>query len=195
MADKSLDKETVIAAGTRIVGGVRGEEDLTVKGRIDGHIELTETLTIEPGGVVQAQIEVKSLIVNGVLVGNARASGSIRLGEKARVVGDLSAPRITVAAGAAFRGKIEMGEGGARPADKQQVADQAASAGAAAIKLPPRLAPPSRAGAAPTATLLAPRVATAPPTRSSGPPSLPRPDAVGVASAPAWSKKKQLRRR
>src|SRR5215218_8568562 len=105
------DKQTVVGPESRIAGELRGEEDLLVRGRVEGKIQLTETLTIDDGGVVQADIEVKILVVSGVLVGTIRASDSVRLTDKARVVGDISTPRFVMEAGAAYRGRIDMGEG------------------------------------------------------------------------------------
>ena len=46
------DKETVIGVETRISGEIRGEEDLVVKGRVDGKIHLSHALTVEKGAIV-----------------------------------------------------------------------------------------------------------------------------------------------
>src|SRR5690349_14601964 len=102
------DKQTVIGPETRISGEVRGEEDLLVRGRVEGTIQLSETLAIDDGGIVQADVDVRVLIISGVLVGTIRASESVRLTDKARVVGDLSAARVIMEAGAADRGRKDM---------------------------------------------------------------------------------------
>jgi cytoskeletal protein CcmA (bactofilin family) len=112
------DKQTVIGPETRISGEVRGEEDLLVRGRVEGKIQLSETLTIDEGGIVQADVDVKVLVVSGVLVGTIRASESVRFTDKARVVGDVHVPRFVMEAGAAYRGRVDMGEGASVPARK-----------------------------------------------------------------------------
>src|SRR3989442_15266381 len=118
------DKETVIGPETRISGEVRGDEDLIVRGRVEGKIQLSQTLTVEDGGIVQADVDVRVLIVSGVIVGSIRASESVRLTDKARVVGDMNAPRVVVEAGAAYRGRIDMGEvEGVRPAQRKVAAE------------------------------------------------------------------------
>jgi hypothetical protein len=140
---------------------------------------------------VQADVDVKILVISGVLVGTVRASESVRLTDKARVVGDIHTPRLVMEAGAAYRGRIDMGEGANVPARKST---------AAARPAPPRMQTPARAAApatvvrAPTSPAAPPRVSA--PPRPSAPPSLPRPDvaAAAGAGAPAWAKKK-LRRR
>jgi cytoskeletal protein CcmA (bactofilin family) len=186
------DKETVIGPETRISGEVRGDEDLLVRGRVEGKIQLSQTLTIDDGGIVQADVDVRVLVVSGVVVGSIRASESVRLTDKARVIGDMVAPRVIVEAGAAYRGRIDMGEAeSVRPAK-----------GAAARSAPPRMATPARAAAGPTSVVRAPapppappRVSSAPP-RPAAPPTLPRAEVAAAASSagPAWAKKK-LRRR
>src|SRR5512147_551599 len=104
------DNPTVIGVETRISGEIRGDEDLIIRGRVDGKVQLQNALTVEKGGIVQADVDVKRLIVSGTLVGNVVASESIRLQASARVVGDLAAPRVMMEAGAAYRGRVDMGD-------------------------------------------------------------------------------------
>ncbi len=193
------DKETIVGAETRISGEIRGEEDLIVKGRVDGKIQLTQTLTVEKGAVVQANVDVRALVVAGTLVGNIVASESVRLAPSARVVGDLAAPRVVMEAGAAYRGRVDMGDVEAARAAiaAQAVAKPAVNvADAAKARLaPPRMAaPPKTAAAAPKA--VEPKLATpaARPTSSSAPPAFPRVAGVAGGAAPAWAKKKIRRR-
>jgi cytoskeletal protein CcmA (bactofilin family) len=81
MADTNTgkDAETVIGPETRIAGDVRGEENLVVRGRIEGKIQLSQTLTVDDGGIVQADIDVRALVVAGVVVGTIHAAQSVRL--------------------------------------------------------------------------------------------------------------------
>jgi cytoskeletal protein CcmA (bactofilin family) len=206
------EKLTVIGPETRVAGEVRGDEDVVVQGRIEGRVALTAELTVEEGAILQADVEAKVVLISGVVVGNVSASDSVRLTPKARVVGDLTAPRVIIEAGAAYRGRLEMGEvalGEAKEtrATARRVSDRDREAVIPA-KAPPRVAPPSRVAAAPGA--IAARVATASPPRAAAaasppapvapartPPAMPRPEAAasgGVASAPVWAKKKLHRR-
>jgi cytoskeletal protein CcmA (bactofilin family) len=191
------DKQTVIGPDTRVAGEIRGDEDVLVQGRVEGRVALTSVLTIEDGAIVQADVEARVILISGVVVGNVSASESVRLTDKARVVGDLSSPRVVVEAGAAYRGRLEMGnvELGARRESTASTTRRTSEP----AKAPPRLSAPSRVAAAPGA--VAARVATSPPravTPARTPPSLPRAEAAaagGVASAPhPWAKKKLHRR-
>jgi cytoskeletal protein CcmA (bactofilin family) len=192
------DNETVIGPETRVSGELRGEENLLVRGRVDGKIQITETLTVEAGGIVQADVEARVVLVAGVLAGNVVASEIVRLTSKARVVGDLSAPRIVIEEGAAYRGRVEMGEVDTSRATEARAtrSTDGARASSRPAAAPPRLVTPAAASGTLRAPAPPPRAVPAAQARS-GPPAMPRADvaAAGGATAPAWAKKKQLKRR
>ncbi len=191
------DKETIIGPETRISGEVRGDEDLVVRGRIDGKVQLSQTLTVDKGGVVQADVDVKSLVVSGTVVGAVVASESIRLLSTARVVGDLAAPRVTMELGAAYRGKVDMGdiEAARAAVSARAVQRPVAVEKPAARPAPPKMATPGKALAAskPAVAVSAARPAAAVATPAS-PPAFPRVAGTVGAVAPAWAKKKIRRR-
>jgi len=193
----AADKETIIGAETRISGEIRGEEDLVIKGRVDGKIHLSQTLTVEKGAVVQADVDVRVLVVSGTLVGNAVASESVRLSSSARVVGDLAAPRLAMESGAAYRGRVDMGDVEAARAAvaSRAVAKPAVAAAEARDRLaPPRMAPPPKT----VAPKVTPRVLTERPAASEAAPAsrpaFPRVAGVVGGGAPAWAKRKIRRR-
>ena len=196
------DTETVIGPETRISGELRGDEDVVVRGRVEGRVALTSVFTVEESAIVQADIEARIVLVSGVVVGNITASESVRLADKARVVGDVTAPRVVMEDGASYRGRLDMGGEAAERAATARISGEREGNSRAH---PPRLTVPSRVAA--SAGVVAPRVATTagpprvaavvPPRPAAPPPSLQRPEAAaagGVASAPAWAKKKLHRR-
>jgi cytoskeletal protein CcmA (bactofilin family) len=196
------DKETVIGVETRISGEIRGDEDLVVKGRVDGKIHLSQALTVEKGAIVQADVDVRTLVVAGTLVGSIVASESVHLQPTARVVGDLASPRVMMEAGAAYRGRVDMGDvEAARAAVASRAVAKPAASSTEAAKTrpaPPRVAATPRT-VAPT-TKIAPRfvapsagerTAAAP---ASAPPAFPRVAGAANSAAPAWAKKKIRRR-
>jgi cytoskeletal protein CcmA (bactofilin family) len=92
-----------------IKGEVNGREDLTVEGSIEGTMELREhVLTIGPHGHIKAEIFAKVVIVEGAVTGTITASEKVDLRETGSVDGDLVAPRVAIADGAHFRGRVEM---------------------------------------------------------------------------------------
>jgi cytoskeletal protein CcmA (bactofilin family) len=196
------DKETVIGVETRISGEIRGEEDLVVKGRVDGKIHLSHALTVEKGAIVQADVDVRNLVISGTLVGNIVASESVRLLATARVVGDLAAPRVIMDAGAAYRVRVDMGDiEAARAAVASRSAAQPVASSASSAKdrpAPPRVAPTPKIAA--FAAKVAPRFVApvasekSAETAPAAPPAFPRVAGTAGSVAPAWAKKKIRRR-
>ncbi len=101
---------TVVGPSILISGKLTGDEDLTVRGRVEGELTLSKTLIVETTGVVKANVAVKNAIVSGVVVGNINATESVELTREGRMVGDIRAPRVIIVDGASFRGRVDMGE-------------------------------------------------------------------------------------
>ena len=165
------DKQTVIGPETQITGEIRGDGGLEVRGRIEGKIQVADTLVVSNGAIVQADVEARSVEISGVLVGAINAGETVRLLDKARVVGDINAPRVGIAAGAQYRGHVEMGD-----VDISKRKGRSTARG----KAPPRM---MSAGAAAKGGVKrsTPRVASVPARRGKG-------------ASPKWARKKAKRR-
>lgn len=99
---------TVIGSTIVIDGEISGDEDLVVLGTVKGRISLRENILVEQSGVVEASIETATIRVNGSVTGDIRASERVELSTNCQVVGDIRAPRILIADGAAFKGNVDM---------------------------------------------------------------------------------------
>jgi cytoskeletal protein CcmA (bactofilin family) len=101
---------TTTAIGPTIVikGKLKSDEDLIVRGRIEAEISSSKALLVENSGVIKANVKVKSARISGVLVGNITAEERVEIAPDGRMVGDLTAPKIIINDGAAFRGRIDM---------------------------------------------------------------------------------------
>ena len=129
-----------------IKGELGGSEDLTIEGQVEGQIELKQhVLTIGPHGRINAQVSAKAVVVLGKIVGNIQATDKVEIRDSGAVEGDLLAPRVAIAEGARFRGKIDMQQG-AGPKGKETPGDEATSQGK--TRRPPA-APDAQAPAAP----------------------------------------------
>jgi cytoskeletal protein CcmA (bactofilin family) len=106
----ATDGSTIIGESILVNGNLHGDEDLTVRGRVEGTVTLTKMLVVEATGVVKAEVQVKACIVSGTIVGNVTATESIEITKEGRMIGDISAPRVTIVDGAGFRGRIDTGE-------------------------------------------------------------------------------------
>src|SRR5436190_6695132 len=105
-----FNANTVIGESILISGKLTGDEDLTIRGRVEGEVSLSHTLVVEPSGIVKANVAVKNAIVSGVVVGNIAATESVELTREGRMVGDIHSPRVILVDGASFRGRVDMGE-------------------------------------------------------------------------------------
>ena len=99
---------TVIGGSIVIDGEISGEEDLIIRGTVKGRIILRENLIVEETGVVEADIETQNVTVSGQVTGNIVAAERVEISAGGRMVGDLKAPRILIADGAAFKGNVDM---------------------------------------------------------------------------------------
>jgi cytoskeletal protein CcmA (bactofilin family) len=164
--------ETVVGPAIAIRGRIEGEEDLRVEGRVEGSISLTETLYVEPGGVVLAQIEARDVVISGIVIGDIKAGNCVTLNKVAKLVGNIASPRIIIADGASFRGDVVM-DGENFPVARERtraVATAPRSAGAPAVRTSARTRTASGSYE----------------TRSEGRPTPPRREALsGGGAAPA----------
>ncbi len=99
---------TVIGNSIMIDGEISGDEDLVIQGTVKGKIAIKESLFVESGGTVEADIETQNVEIAGKVTGNILASDKVELKSDCRVVGDIKAPRILIADGASFKGNVDM---------------------------------------------------------------------------------------
>ena len=99
-----------IGKAVAIKGDITSSEDLTIDGRVEGTIELSNnSLIIRPGASVTADLVGKTITIAGSVSGNVRASHKVDLQATGHVKGDISAPRFAMAEGAVVMGRIETG--------------------------------------------------------------------------------------
>lgn len=96
----------VVGSAVKVTGDVRGEQDVTVDGRLEGSVQLDATLTVGPNAVVKADLRVQRAVIHGVVMGTVVASDAVVLAATARVVADLYTPQIIMEDGARFCGNV-----------------------------------------------------------------------------------------
>lgn len=97
----------VIGKGLKFKGEVSGTGSLLVEGALEGRVDL-DRLTVQTGGVVDAEVDVAAAIIHGHASGNIAASERIEVKASATVLGDVRAPSIVIEEGAVFRGSVQM---------------------------------------------------------------------------------------
>ncbi len=100
-----------IGPSIRIKGDVHSGEPLIVAGHIDGTIEVDgHSLTVDPEGSIDATVGAHTIVVSGNARGLFTATARIIVKETAIVDGDVSAPVVSLAAGATVNGRIETAQ-------------------------------------------------------------------------------------
>lgn len=102
--------DTLIGRQTEIAGDVMFSGGLHIDGRIKGNVtasgDKTSTLSVSEAGVIEGNVKVPSVVVNGRIVGEVRASERLTLGAKARIVGDVRYRVLQMEAGALVNGQL-----------------------------------------------------------------------------------------
>jgi cytoskeletal protein CcmA (bactofilin family) len=176
----TTDGTTIIGESILISGSLNGDEDLTVRGRVEGTLTLTKTLVVEPTGIVKAEVQVRNCVIAGVVVGNVTATESVEITKEGRMVGDIAAPRVIIVDGASFRGRIDMGE--------VDVEGARGSGRASVTHTRPVLRPVTRSGSAPKA--IEGKKAEEKPAAAPKPPVPPTPVAMGAVKRKVIVKRK-----
>jgi cytoskeletal protein CcmA (bactofilin family) len=101
-----VNQASVIGRGTVVRGNVRGSGSLEILGRVDGDVNVGGDVVLGEEGAVKGNVSGASVTVAGAVQGDVRASDAVLLERGARVVGDLTAPRIGVSTGALVRGLV-----------------------------------------------------------------------------------------
>lgn len=102
-------------------GDVSGSEDIMIFGRFEGTVNVQgHCLTVGPEGKVRADIQADCVAIHGSVHGNISVRERAEIHKTGYVVGDLTAPEISIEGGAFYKGKIEiLKEGAEQPLSSQ----------------------------------------------------------------------------
>jgi cytoskeletal protein CcmA (bactofilin family) len=99
---------THIAPGTRIKGEITGPTELLVEGEIEGEVRVEAPVMVGSEGVVQGPVSAQVVRVGGRVLGNVTATERVEVAPSGTLEGDILAPRVIIAEGAFFKGRVEM---------------------------------------------------------------------------------------
>ncbi|EED31630.1 hypothetical protein NOR53_3174 [gamma proteobacterium NOR5-3] len=105
----------MIGSKVKVNGDIISSEDLLVEGEVTGTITLSENeLVIGTSGRVQANINAKTVRIEGEVKGDVDGSERVVICASGNVQGNVSSPRVMLEDGGRFKGSIDMG--GSKPA-------------------------------------------------------------------------------
>lgn len=106
---KTAKIDSLIGQNTEMQGDVVFSGGLHVDGRVKGNVmakDKESLLTISDQGVIEGEVRVANIVLNGQVIGDVYAEERIELATQARVVGNVYYSLIEMAIGAEVNGKL-----------------------------------------------------------------------------------------
>jgi cytoskeletal protein CcmA (bactofilin family) len=102
---------TVIGSGTELKGDIGFVGGLHVDGLIKGDVisdpqDESATLTLSERGIIEGNVRVGNVMLNGTVVGDVFATNRVELAPKARITGTLTYAMLEMSMGAEVNGKL-----------------------------------------------------------------------------------------
>ncbi len=113
--NNATDKMSILGPTLVFKGDLVAEEDLLLKGRVEGSIQHTANLKIGKEGSVKGDIKAKCITVEGNVEGDLFGSESVTVQASAKVSGNIVARSVSLIEGSRFKGSIDMGSDDAPP--------------------------------------------------------------------------------
>jgi cytoskeletal protein CcmA (bactofilin family) len=103
--------DSLIGAGTKVVGDVTFEGGLRVDGEIKGNVisasgDQHSSLVVSEHARIEGEINVSHLVINGTVIGPVFSSELLELQSHARVTGDVQYNTIEIHLGAVVQGRL-----------------------------------------------------------------------------------------
>src|SRR5580765_3017300 len=99
---------TLLGRGAAFEGKLTFEGTVRVDGRFKGEGFSDDVMVIGEGAVVEAEIDIGEIIIQGTVIGNVKAKRSIEIHAPGRVKGDLHTPSLQIDKGVIFEGRSFM---------------------------------------------------------------------------------------
>jgi len=124
---------TIIGPGTIVTGDLKCKGTVRIEGEVHGCVHSDDTIVVQESGVVKADLVAGQIIIGGKVEGNIFAHERLEITAKGRLLGDITAPRLSIMEGVLFEGKCSM-----KPPDQGELP----GLGAPAAGTPPDDQPP-----------------------------------------------------
>ena len=107
---KATRIDTLIGHGTHIKGDISFSGGLRIDGRVTGNIgasgETKSVLTLSEKSIIEGEIRVPNLIVNGTITGNVYSSQHIELATNAKINGNVYYHLLEMVTGSQVNGQL-----------------------------------------------------------------------------------------
>jgi cytoskeletal protein CcmA (bactofilin family) len=108
VSTRAGEVHTLLGKGSEFEGKLTFEGQVRIDGKFNGQIVTKDTLVIGDGARVNAEIQAGTVIINGMVEGNVRATSIIEVHQPGRVKGNLETPALAMDRGVIFEGTCKM---------------------------------------------------------------------------------------
>ena len=102
--------DTLIGSGSVLKGDLEFTGGLRVDGHIKGHVSAQDsnkgTLVLSESGVIEGDINVPHVVINGTVNGNIVSGGHVELQSSAKITGDIHYKAVEMELGAILNGSL-----------------------------------------------------------------------------------------
>lgn len=102
--------ETIVGTSVKLKGNLRSEGNIFIDGVVSGEVKTKGSVVVGPNANIIASIKAKDVSVSGSVQGNIEAANRLEITETGKVLGDIAASVLSIAAGAVFSGKSQMSD-------------------------------------------------------------------------------------
>ena len=106
--DNSAASTSLLSKSVNFEGEIQGKENLHIDGHIKGSIKLDGDVLVGSSGIVEAEIEANTVVIQGQVTGNIIARQQLEIQPSGKLMGDCTARSIDIKEGALFEGRSNM---------------------------------------------------------------------------------------
>jgi cytoskeletal protein CcmA (bactofilin family) len=104
--EEEIPAATIVGPDLVLCGELVSEENIRVRGRVEGNISTSGSLIIEPSGNVKGDITAENVVVEGSVEGTVIAALKFELRPSGRIQGDIRASVVSIAEDSFLRGRV-----------------------------------------------------------------------------------------
>jgi cytoskeletal protein CcmA (bactofilin family) len=103
-----LEPEIIIGENVRIEGSITFEKYAKIDGHFSGEIISKGKIEVGPNAFIQSDIFLEEAHISGTVEGNISVTKRLVLEGSAKVIGDITAPTLSVGEGVSIRGQLHV---------------------------------------------------------------------------------------
>jgi cytoskeletal protein CcmA (bactofilin family) len=104
--DGAADGATLLDRDITLVGDIVSDENIRLRGRVEGNVSTSGSVVVEPKASVRGDITAENLIVEGSIEGKVVVARKFELRPTGRMRGDIRAAIVAIAEEAFLQGKV-----------------------------------------------------------------------------------------